>query len=65
MGGEIKEMSAIRETGRIGEGNDAPAMGAPEAVHDGGGILARDQPDPSAAASRRGYRWRIGLARSR
>ena len=37
-------MSAIRETGRIGEGSVAPAVGAPEAVYDGGGILARDRP---------------------
>jgi hypothetical protein len=29
-------MSAIRGTGRIGEGNAAPAAGAPEAVYDGG-----------------------------
>ena len=57
-------MSAIRETGRVGEGNVASAVGAPEAVYDGAGILARDQPYRSAAASRRGCRWRIGLASS-
>jgi putative transposase len=30
-------MSAIRESGRIGKGNAAPAAGMPGAVHDGGG----------------------------
>ena len=60
----LRERSAIRETGRIGQGNAAPAVEAPEAVYDGGGPWRGTGPWRRAAASRRGYRWRIGLASS-
>src|ERR1700733_8107220 len=49
-------MSAIRETGRIGRGNAAPAAGTPEAVYDGGG-----NPGAGAVAAGGGQAARVPL----